>query len=168
MTAWKIYNGIGVEVDDNGDFCAAVNGMFIRDAVWERLRLRLEQEKKTEAGAMKLELDCVVLVGDGDTGEFEVRQLKLVGVNRADSSFKWSQKVDKGKIVYVLPSTQANANLLEELAIAKSATCRIGADIKELIIAETKWGGRIEASKYAEQLQNLKDRYLRALERSAT
>lgn len=163
QTVWKVYNGVDVVVEDNGEFSAEVSGVSLRHRVWESLRLLIEQEKKADAKATKLELECTVLIGDEDTGDYSVEKLTLVGLNRNDSSFKWSEGMDKSRVIYVLPTTQQNAYLLEQLAVAKSTVRDIEQAIRERLIHELKWGGRIEASKYNEQLQNLKDRYECAL-----
>lgn len=163
---WKTYNGIDVVVEENGDFCVEVNGIFLRDGVWARLQSRIEQEKKAEAKALKLELDCLILIGDPNSGDYSTDRLTMVGLNRKDHTFKWSEQIANSRIVYVLPYTQKNASLLEQLATAKSTVHVIEQAIKKRILQQKRWGGKIEASKYNDELGNLKDRYQAALEGS--
>lgn len=161
---WQTYNGIDVSVNEDGQFCAEIGGVFLRDGSWERLRLKIENEKKVEAKALVLRLDCIVLTGDNDNGDYAVQQWTMTGLNRKDHSFKWSHQKNESRIIYVLPHTQKNADLLEQLAIAKSTVRDIEQAIKERILQQSRWGGRIEASKYDEELCNLRSRYQRALD----
>ncbi len=166
MSGWKVYNGIDITVDESGEFCAEVNGLFLRHSVWEHLRQRIESEVKTEAKALKIEFACLALVGDADAGDYSVQPLTLVGLNRKDSTFKWAETIDKRRLVYVLPNTPLNAKLLDQLAIAKSTVREIEQGIKDRILVESRWGGRIEPTKYNDSLSNLKERYKYALESS--
>lgn len=161
---WKNYNGIAVSVEDSGDFCAEVNGVFIRQPCWEYLRVRIEQEKKADAKALKLELDCIVLIGDEETGEYSVKQLNLVGLNRSNATYKWGEVVNHKFIIYVLPNTVKNVTLLEQLAVAKSTVRDIEGAIKERTLRENRWGSRIEPSNYNAELLLLQKRYNIALE----
>lgn len=158
QTVWKTYNGIHVIVEENGDFCAEVGGMFLREAAWERLRVRIEQESKAEAKATWVELECVALISDEEE-TYRVELLTMVGLNRKDSTFKWEEKIDNRKVRVVLPRTDQNVKLLEQLAIAKSTVRDIEQGIKPHTLEQLRWGGRIEATKYDEELKNLKRRY---------
>jgi hypothetical protein len=160
---WKTYNGIDVSVDSDGTFTATVAGVFLRQPCWEHLRTQIENESKAEAKALKLELECVVLIGNEDTGDYNVKSLTLIGLNRNDSSFKWSDGTRKQNVISVLPFTQENANLLEQLAIAKSTVHDIETAIKTREIYQDRWGTRIDATKYNDQLEAVKVRYEYAL-----
>jgi hypothetical protein len=164
---WKTHNGISVAVDDSGDFCAEVGGIFLRDSSWERLKVKIEQESKAEAKANYVELECVALVCDED-GNYKAALLMLVGLNRRDSTFKWEEKLDNRKVRVVLPRNAKTVQLLEQLAIAKSTVRDIEEAIKPHTIHPISWGGRIEPTKYNEELKNLKERYDIAVKGKAT
>jgi hypothetical protein len=165
-TIWKTYNGIDVYVDGDGNFTATANGIFLRQSCWEHLRTKIENEMKGASKMLKLALSCVTLIGDADVGTYSIKQLTLAGLNRNDSSFKWAESIGEQNVIYALPSTRKNTRLLEELAIAKSTVRDLETAIKDRIIHQARWGGRIEASKYNEQLENLRERYKYALDAS--
>lgn len=156
-TIWKSYRGINVTVDDGGLFCATVNGICLRQSCWEHLRHKIEEESKAEALAIQVELKCIVLINNDE--DYGVQPLTLTGLNRRDSTFKWFEKVNNKHIAIVLPLTQENADLLEQLSIAKSTVRDIEGAIKSKTLVQIHWGGRIEATKYNEELANLKHRY---------
>lgn len=162
QTAWKTYNGIDVIVEDNGDFCAEVGGIFLRDASWERLRLRIENEKKADAQANHVDLECVVLTST-EEDDYAVKLLTLVGLNRKDSTFKWEEKIDNRLVRLVLPRSKENVKLLEQLAIAKSTVRDIEQTVKPHTLEQLRWSGRIDPTKYNQELANLKERYDRAI-----
>ncbi len=162
-TSWKQYNGVEITIDEYGNFCTDINGMHLNDAVWERLRLRIENEKKADAKAIKIALDCVVLLGNDDT-DYSVQRVTLTGLSRSDSSFKFEQPgIESKYIQHALPYTPKNMALLEELATAKSTARDIEVSIKERVIHQDRWGGRIEPTKYSEKLISLKERYTASL-----
>lgn len=167
-TPWKTYNGLDITVDGHGNFHVDVGPVHMYDAVWDRLRLRIENEKKADAKATKIELDCVVLLGHDDGGaDYIVRRCKIVGLNRSDSTFKFKQtedgSVDAHLVQYVLPNTPKNCLLLEELAVTKSIVRDIQTSIKNRVLHQNRWGGRIDPSKYQGKLDNLKANYERSL-----
>lgn len=155
---WTTHNGIEVTVDSGGDFTAEVNGVFLRSPTWASLRLKIEAESKSNATAAKLHLECVVLLGDQDSGDFDVRSMILVGLNRNDSTFRWQDSTKK-PVIYALPDSPENTRLLEQLAVAKSTVRDIELAIHDRIIHETRWGGRIEPTAYGQQLKDLQQRY---------
>jgi hypothetical protein len=155
---WKEYNGIDVTVDGDGIFRATVNGVFLNAGCWEHLRTKIEQEKKADAKSVKLELDCVVLLGNDDM-DYSAQRTTITGLSRTDSSFKFRDGIESKYVQYVLPYTPKNASLLEELATAKSTARDILASIRDRTLYNDRWGGRIEPTKYPEKLINLKERY---------
>lgn len=162
-TAWQEYNGLQIEIDDYGNFCVDLGGRHFSEASWGRLRLRIEDEKKADAKAIKLALDCVALIGNDDT-DYSVQRVTLTGLSRSDSSFKFRETgVDSNHVQYILPYTPKNLTLLEELATARATVRDIQLSIKDRTLYQDRWGGRIEPTKYPEKLMNLKECYNTAL-----
>jgi len=161
--AWKVYNGIEVTVDEHGDFCATVGDISLRQACWDHLRRRIEAEKKADATASWVELDCVVLLADADEN-YRAEKLVLRGLNRSNSSFKFDKPAKDA--VHILPYTVENSALLDQLVVAKSTVRDIEEAIKPRLLREPGYGGRIESTKYSEELENLKRRYAHHLKLS--
>lgn len=165
-TFWKNYNGVDVSIEPSGDFVAEVDGVFLRQSHWAHLQHRIETEKKAAAQAVKLSLDCLVLLGDQDRGEYSVRQMKITGLDRKDSTFKWNERFDKNEIILVVPFTHDNALLMHGLQKAKTKVYDIETLLKPRRMQDSRYGSRIDASKYNEETQSLQERYHKALEAS--
>lgn len=82
------YNDIEVYIEPNGDFTCRMGEGFMREVTFERLKLRIENEMKATATAIKLDLPCSCLIAHD--GIHTVMDLSLVGINRSNSALRWS------------------------------------------------------------------------------